>query len=183
MAGERDGFLADAFHQAAVTGNDICLVIDEPIAEAGVEMTLGNGEAHGVGDALPQGAGGCLDARGVAVFGMAGGLGAHLAELLEILDAHVLVSQEIEQRIDQARTVPGRQDETVAVGPVRVGGIEFHELREQHGRDIRHAHRHAGMAGVRLLNRVHGQETDGVGHGAGLFGGVGGHELGLPSRR
>jgi hypothetical protein len=33
MAGQRDGFLADAFHQAAVAGEHIGVVVDQPVAE------------------------------------------------------------------------------------------------------------------------------------------------------
>ena len=58
----------------------------------------------------------------------------------------------------------GGQHEPVAIGPGRIGGIEFEEARKQHGRDIGHAHRHAGMAGLRLLDGVDGEEADGVGH-------------------
>ena len=34
MAGERDRFLADAFHQAAVAGDHVGAVVDEIVAEA-----------------------------------------------------------------------------------------------------------------------------------------------------
>ena len=80
------------------------------------------------------------------------------------LDRHVRIAGQIEQRIEQHRAVAGRQHEAVAVGPARVGGIEFEELREQHRRDVGHAHRHARMAGLGFLDRVHRQEADGVGH-------------------
>ena len=76
----------------------------------------------------------------------------------------VRIAGEIEQRIEQHRAVAGRQDEAVAVGPVRVGGIVLQELREQHRGDIGHAHRQAGVAGFGLLDGVHGEEANGVGH-------------------
>ena len=60
----------------------------------------------------------------------------------------------------------GRQDEAVAVGPVRIGGIELQMPREQHRRDIGHAHRHAGMAAVRGLDRIHRERANGVGEAA-----------------
>ena len=46
MPGQRDRFLRDAFHQAAVAGHHIGLVVDEVIPEAGIEMTLGDGHAE-----------------------------------------------------------------------------------------------------------------------------------------
>ena len=58
----------------------------------------------------------------------------------------------------------GGEHEAVAVGPGRIGRVEFEEAREQHGGDIGRAHRQAGMAGIGLLDRVHGQRADGVGH-------------------
>ena len=75
-----------------------------------------------------------------------------------------LVAGEIEQRVEQHRAVAGRQHEAVAVRPVRVGGVEFQELREQHGGDIGGAHRQAGMAGFRLFDRVHREPADRIGH-------------------
>ena len=77
---------------------------------------------------------------------------------------HAGIAGQVQQRVEQHRAVPGRQHEAVAVRPVGRGGIELQELREQHGRHVGHAHRHAGMAGLGLLDRVHGQRPDGVGH-------------------
>jgi hypothetical protein len=47
---------------------------------------------------------------------------------------------------------------------VRNGGIDFQKPREQHGGDVGSTHRQAGMAGFRLLDRVHGECADGVCH-------------------
>ena len=41
MAGERDGLMTDALHQAAVTHHDVGVVVDEGIAEAPIEQALG----------------------------------------------------------------------------------------------------------------------------------------------
>ena len=71
---------------------------------------------------------------------------------------------QMKQRIQQHRAVTGRQHEAVAVRPRRIGRIEFQEAREQDGRNISHAHGHAGMAGLGLLDRVDGKKADGVGH-------------------
>ena len=130
----------------------------------GVHDALGERHADGIGEALAERAGGRLDAGGMAVFGVAGGLRAELAEILDLVDRHVLVAGEIEQRIEQHRAVAGRQDEAVAVGPVRVLRIEFQEAREQHGGDVGGAHRQAGMAGIGLLDGIHGKEADRIGH-------------------
>ena len=58
-------------------------------------------------------------------------------------------------------------------GQCGCGRVELQELGEQDRGDVGHAHRHAGMAGVRLLHGIHGQGPDGVRHvarGSGLIG-------------
>ena len=100
----------------------------------------------------------------MAVLGMAGRERAELAEALDLVDRHLLVAEQMQQRIEQHRAVAGRQHEAVAVGPGRVGGIEFQEAGEQDGRHVGRAHRQAGMAGFGLLDRIHGERPDGIGH-------------------
>ena len=139
-------------------------MVDEVVAERGVHDALAEREADRIGEALAERAGGGLDARGVTVFGMTGGLGAKLAEMLDLVDVDVFVAGQVEQGIKQHRAVAGRQDEAVAVGPVRIFRIVFQEAREQHGGDVGAAHRQAGMAGFRLFDGVHGKEADRVGH-------------------
>jgi hypothetical protein len=82
-AGQRAGFVRDAFHQAAVAEEDVGVVIDDGVAgavELGGQHLLGQRHADGVGDALAERAGGGLDAGGVAVFRVARGLAVQLAE-------------------------------------------------------------------------------------------------------
>jgi hypothetical protein len=59
----------------------------------GAQEFLGDGEAHRVGDALSQRAGRRLDPLGMAVFGMARGDRAQLAEVLHLLQRHVRASR------------------------------------------------------------------------------------------
>ena len=158
--GKADRLMADAFHQAAVTGDDPGVVIDHLLAKARAQAFLGDGEADGIGDALTQRAGRRLDPLGVAIFRVAGGLGAPLAEIADLFQRHVLVAGEVKQRVKQHRPVTGGQDEAVAVGPVRRGGVEFQVLGEEDGRDIGHPHRHAGVAGIGGLDGVHGKRAD-----------------------
>ena len=85
-------------------------------------------------------------------------------EILDLVERHVGVAGEIQQRIEQHRAVPGRQHKAVTVRPFRIGSVEFQELGEQDGGDVGGAHRQAGMAGLGLLDSVHGKATDRVGH-------------------
>ena len=166
-AGERAGFVRDAFHQAAVAEEDIGVVVDDVVAgtvELGGEDLLGQRHADGVGDALAERAGGGLDAGGVAVFGVAGGLAVELAEALELLDRQV-VAGEVEERVDQHGAVAVRQHEAVAVGPLGVGRVVLEVVAPEDFGDLGHAHGCARVAGVGLLHRVHREGADGAGDG------------------
>ena len=53
------------FHQAAVAHEDVGVVVDQIVAELGVQDALGERHADRVGDALAERAGGGLDAVGM----------------------------------------------------------------------------------------------------------------------
>ncbi len=162
MAGEADGFVGDAFHQAAVAGDDPGAVIHQAAAEPGGEHALGQRHSHGGGDALAERAGGGFDRRMLAELGVAGGGGMQLAELFEFVDFHAGVAGQVQQRIEQHRAVAGGQHKAVAVGPARVRRIVFMKAGPQHGGGVGHAHRHAGVAGVGFFNGVDGERADGI---------------------
>ncbi len=155
-----DGLLAHAFHEAAVAGHHIGEVVDDLGAIAGTLVFLGHGKAHSVGDALAERAGRGFDAAGMAVFGVAGGAGAPLAEVLDLLERDVGIAGEVKERVDQHRAVTGREDEPVAVRPVRRFGIKAQVLFKKHGRHIGHAHRHPRVARVGGGNGVEGKGAD-----------------------
>ncbi len=127
MAGQRGGLVADALHQAAVAGDDVGVVVDQLVAEAGGEMALGQRHADRVGEALAQRPGRGLDAEGVPVLGMAGRARAELAEAPQLVERHVRIAGEVEQRIEQHRAVAGREHEPVAVGPIRMLRVDTSE--------------------------------------------------------
>jgi hypothetical protein len=163
-AGQADRLVADALHQAAVAGDHPGAVVDDVLAEAGGQVRLGHGHADGGGQALAQRPGGGLHARGVVHFGVARGQRAPLPEVLDLLHRHGLEAGQVQQGIEQHRAVAGRQHEAVAVGPVGLGGVELQELAPQHRGDVGHAHRHALVAGLGLVDGVHGKDADRVGH-------------------
>ena len=169
MSGEVDRLMADAFHQAAVAGEHIGEMIDELVAKARRREALGDRHADRGREPLAERTGRRLDAGGVAIFGVARRRRTELAEIFELLAAHSRIAEQIEQRVKQHRPVAGREHETVAVRPVRPAGVELHEALEKHGGDVGHAHRHAGMAGFGLFDRIHRQGANGVGV-APLFG-------------
>ena len=55
MSGQRDRFVAETLHKAAVARDHIRIVIDETAPEARVQEALGQRHAHCSGDALPEG--------------------------------------------------------------------------------------------------------------------------------
>ena len=166
MAGEAGRFMADPLHHAAVAGNHPSPVIDQVVAKARVQHPLGERHADRVGQSLTERTRRGLDALAVAVLGMAGRAAAELAEALELLEREVGIPREVQQRVEQHRTVTGRQDEPVAVRPFRMFGIELEVPGEQHRGDIGHAHGHARMPGGGAFDRVHGEGTHRVGHAA-----------------
>jgi hypothetical protein len=81
------GFVADAFHQAAVAQEDVGVVVHHVMAfavEFGGQQLFGQRHAHGIGNALAQRAGGGFHAGGHAHFGVAGGFAVQLAEVLQL---------------------------------------------------------------------------------------------------
>ena len=167
VARKVDGFVADAFHEAAIAHERISIVIGNRVAETRVHEALGDCHADSGRDALAERTGRRLDPWSVIVLRMPGGDAAKLPEVLQLLDRHLRIAGEIEQRVEQHGAVAGRKHEAVAVGPVRRARVELQKLREEHGRDIGHAHGHAGMPGVRGLHGIHGQRADRIGHFAG----------------
>ncbi len=163
-AGQRNRLVRHAFHQAAVAGDHPGLVVDQVVAETGIEVALGHGHADRRRQPLAQRPGGTFDAGGVAVFRVARRGRAPLAKVFDILHRHRLETGQMKQAVEQHRAMADRQHEAVAIGPVGLFRVVFEELRPQHGGHVGHAHRHALVAGFRPVHRFHGQDADGVGH-------------------
>ena len=125
------------------------------------EVRFGDREADRVGEALAERPGRDLDARRDVNLGVAGRLAAELAEVLEIVERESHAGQ-IDERIEQHRAVAGAQDETIAVGPMRVGRVEAQMPAPERVGHRRRAERQPRMARVRLLDRVDREHADGV---------------------
>ncbi len=69
---------------------------------------------------------------------------------------------QVEQRVEQHRGVAGGEDEAVAVGPDRVGGVEAQEALPERVGDRGHRHRRPRVPRVGLLDRVDRQRADRV---------------------
>ena len=95
-SGKSDCLLTDAFHQTPVACNDIGMVIDDLGTIAGALDLFGHGKADRIGDTLTQRACGDFDTCGVAVFRVACGDGAPLAEISDLIDRHIGVSGQMQ---------------------------------------------------------------------------------------
>ena len=163
-SGERGGLVRDAFHQVAVAAENVGVVVDDVVGVAvvdGGEVLLCRGDADGHGEALTEWAGGDFDAWGLAVLGVAGGVRAPLAELLQLSHGQV-VAGEVQRTVEQRGGVAVREDEAIAVDPLGVGGIVLHELVVEQIGDGGAAEGCAGVAGVGFFNGVDGEEAEGV---------------------
>ncbi len=164
VAGQGAGLVGDPLHHLAVAHDHPGPVVEhgKPLAvEALGAHALGDRHADGVGDPLAERAGGHLDAAGQLVLGVPGGLGAELAEVLQLLDRQV-VAGEMEQRVEQGRGVAAGEDEAVAVRPVGVFRVVAQEARPEKVGERRLPERRAGVPRLRGLDLVDGEEPDGV---------------------
>ena len=128
--GQRAGFMADAFHQATVAQEHIGVVVNDgmlALVELGGQQLLSQREADGIGDALAQRAGGGFHTRGNANLRVTCRLAVQLAEVLQLRQRQI-VARQMQQCIDQHRTMAVRENEAVAVGPVRVRGVVLQVL-------------------------------------------------------
>ena len=166
MAGDADRLLAHAFHQVAVGGDDIGMVVDDA-GETRGQHPLRDRHADRGRNPLPERAGRRLNARSAPVFRVPGRPRSDLPELLDVVDAEPFVAAdpgEIEQAVQQHAAVAGGQDEPVAIGPMGIRRVEFQHVAPENRRDVGHAHWQAGVAALGLLDRVEGEKADRVRH-------------------
>ena len=167
VAGQRGRLGGDALLEAAVAGDREDEVVERGGARGGLRVEQaalvagGHRHAHGVGDTLAQRAGGGLDAGGVAVLRVAGGLGTPGAERLQVIQLQAEAGQ-VQLDVEGQGRVARREDEPVAAGPVGVRRVVPHHLLEEGVRGRGQAHRRTGMAVADLLYGIRGQYAGGV---------------------
>ncbi len=161
VAGERRGFVGDAFHHVAIAAlrpNVVVEQLEARLVEAGREPTFGDRHADAVAAALAERAGRGFDARRVAVLGVARRAAAPLAELLDVFErngrlvghfsARVLLPDpcQVDQRVDQHRRMAAGEDVSIAIRPMRLGRIVAQIFRPKVVGDWGQRHRCARMA-------------------------------------
>src|SRR5581483_4364753 len=90
----------------------------------------GERHADAVGEALPERTGGGLDAGGEMRLRMSRRARAPLAKLLQLVERQV-VAGEVQERVEQHRAVARREDEAIAIGPVRIARTVFQVTRHK----------------------------------------------------
>mmetsp|Transcript_4819 Transcript_4819/g.13917 ORF Transcript_4819/g.13917 Transcript_4819/m.13917 type:complete len:466 (-) Transcript_4819:590-1987(-) len=163
VTGEGSSLRGDSLHVASISHDHIGVVVDEVharLVEASSKVLLGEGKADRVGDSLSKGSGSDLNSLRQEVLRVTGRLGSPLAELLEVLDAHV-VSHQVKEGVVEHRSVSSGQNEPITLGPLRVRAVGLHELLEEHVGHRGAAHGQTGVSRVGLVDSVDGQEADG----------------------
>ncbi len=92
---------------------------------------------------------------------MTRGDAAPLAKLFDLFQRQI-VARQMQQAVEQHRTVASRQDESVPIEPLRIGWIMLEKPGPQHIGHGRRAQRQTGMAAIGLLDGVHRQEANRV---------------------
>ena len=182
VTGVAGRFVRDAFHEAAVAGHEVRVVIDDVMTRA-VErrgqMRLGHGETDRVGDALSERAGGRFHARRVMHLGVPRREALPLPEPLDLGQRQV-VPRHVQRAVQQHRGMAHRQHEAVAVGPQRRRRVVPQVPCVQRVCQRSERHRGARVAGLGRLYGIHGEgadridrETFGLGEGNGRHSGHG----------
>jgi hypothetical protein len=195
VAGQGADLVADALLDVAVRGEAVDVVVEQRGARLGVRVeqaalaAAGDGHADGVAEALPERAGGGLDAGRVPVLRVTRCLRAPLPQRAQVVQVQA-VAGEVELDVERQAGVPAGQDKAVAAGPQRLGRIVPQDALEQQVSRRSEAHRRTGMAVAGALHGVHGQHADRVdraavqvGPGQGGFVGVVGSHSGCAPRR
>jgi len=104
VAGETGGLMRDAFLEIAVRDDGIDAMVGHGevrgVERGGVKF-LRDGEADRIARALAERSSGDFDALGFVALRMAGSEAAPLAEILELVERHLLEAGEMQERINQ----------------------------------------------------------------------------------
>ena len=162
--GKATGFMGDAFHQAAIAQEQPGVVIDDikpRFIKFSGQRFFGNRHPNGIGNPLPQRAGGGFHARGIAIFWMARRTRMELTEVTNVIHAQVIAGK-VQQRVNQHGAMTIRLNITIAVEPLRIFRVMAKVTTPNHFSNIGHSHRCARVAGVGFLNRIDAQDPDGI---------------------
>ncbi len=162
MTRHGSSFAGHPFHVAAITQNDVGVVVNNCMTrfvEASGQVCFGDRETDGIPDTLTEGAGGYFYTGGFKVLGVTGGFAAPLAELFKVIQRKVITRQ-VQQGILQHATMTRREDKAIAIGPLRGLGVELHERLKEHIGHRCGAHGQTRVTRVRFLHSIHSEKTN-----------------------
>ena len=103
------------------------MVVDQRVAISVVacgQTCFTDCHADCVRQPLPEWSGGDFNTRRMPALGMSRCLAAPLAEMLDVVQREVIAAQ-VQQAVEQHRTVASRKHEAVAIKPVRIARVVF----------------------------------------------------------
>ena len=159
-ASQRACLVRNAFHQIAIAAQHIGVVIHNLVAGLVVdraEVPLGHRHADAHRKALAQRTRRYLYPIGVTEFGMPRRPRMPLAKALQIVNRH-LVPGKKQRGVKQGRSVPIRQDEAIAVRPLRSRRVVLHRFVKKKIGYRCTAQRRARMTALGLLHLVNSQQ-------------------------
>src|SRR5579875_2671516 len=125
------------------------------------QIFLSNGHPDAVAESLTERAGCRLNSLGKRILGMTRRFASPLAKLLELIERHVVTGQ-VKQAVQEHTAMTSGKNKPIAVGPCRLQWVISQVSGPEHISHWRGAHRHSGMAGIRLLNSIHHQTANGI---------------------
>src|SRR4051812_19227237 len=134
VTGERTRLTLDALHHVAIAGENIGAVAEDIVFRTVVsrcQMGFGDGHPERVTEALAERAGRGFDPRGQMALRVPGRQAPPLPEALKLIEREV-VPGEMEERIEERRAMPRREDEPVTIPPVRIRWIVAQDSGPQH---------------------------------------------------
>src|SRR4051812_11676157 len=137
MSCERCGFSRHPFHQVAVAQQYIGVMIDNMMTRAvvtGGKMTFRDGHTDAVGKSLAEWPGSRFYTGREAALRVARCTAIPLAKPFEVFKRKVIAS-EIEQAVEQHRSMARRQNEPIPIEPKRIGRVM---LKKSCPQDIGH---------------------------------------------
>jgi len=161
VTGQRCRLRRHSLHQVPVGAEREHPVIDHLPAVALAQEPLSQRHADGVAESLAERSGRRLDPGRQPMLRMPGRARSPSAEALDLGQRKVVAGQ-MQNAVEQHRTVPGREDEPIPVRPPRIRRVVTQEAGVEEVRHRGHRHRQPGMPGAGLLHRVHAQHADGV---------------------
>jgi hypothetical protein len=134
-------------------------VIDQVGAQAGCKHPFRKGHSHSVPEALPEGTRRRLHTGSEPMLGVTRRQAAELTKPPDLLDRKI-VARQVEERVEEHRPVPAREDKPVSIRPVGTRRIESEDLGEEHHADLRASKRQSDVPRSRLPDGVHRQSTN-----------------------